>query len=144
MSDSSRPHGLQSTRFLRPWDFPGKSTGVGCHCLLLCFSNFLLCKDCILYESLVKPMEFSIGNLSVKLALHFHFLFLNLKIFIFSYQYLYFFSPISLYFLLFYFLVYISCIQYIYFSDNPYILISIFKAIIFFLNIGLAICNFSL
>ena len=29
MSDSSRPHGLQPTRLLRPWDFPGKSTGVG-------------------------------------------------------------------------------------------------------------------
>ena len=28
-------HGLQPTRLLRPWDFPGKSTGVGCHCLLL-------------------------------------------------------------------------------------------------------------
>ena len=27
-------HGLQPTRLLRPWDFPGKSTGVGCHCLL--------------------------------------------------------------------------------------------------------------
>ena len=23
--------GLQPTRLLRPWDFPGKSTGVGCH-----------------------------------------------------------------------------------------------------------------
>ena len=31
MSDSLRPHGLQPTRLLRPWDFPGKSTGVGCH-----------------------------------------------------------------------------------------------------------------
>ena len=42
--DSSRPHGLQPTRLLRPWDFPGKSTGVGCHCLLgrqrLCSSYF--------------------------------------------------------------------------------------------------------
>ena len=27
MSDSSRPHGLQTTRLLCPWDFPGKSTG---------------------------------------------------------------------------------------------------------------------
>ena len=27
-------HGLQPTRLLCPWDFPGKSTGVGCHCLL--------------------------------------------------------------------------------------------------------------
>ena len=34
MSDSVRPHGLQPTRLLRPWDFPGKSTGVGCHFLL--------------------------------------------------------------------------------------------------------------
>ena len=34
VSNSSRPHGLQPTRLLRPWDFPGKSTGVGCHCLL--------------------------------------------------------------------------------------------------------------
>jgi len=32
--DSSRPHGLQPTRFPHLWDFPGKSTGVGCHCLL--------------------------------------------------------------------------------------------------------------
>ena len=35
VSDSWRPHGLQPTRLLRPWDFPGNSTGVGCHCLLL-------------------------------------------------------------------------------------------------------------
>ena len=34
VSDSSRPHGLQPTRLLHPWDFPGKSTGVGCHHLL--------------------------------------------------------------------------------------------------------------
>ena len=34
VSDSQRPHGLQPTRLLRPWDFPGKSTGVGCHCLV--------------------------------------------------------------------------------------------------------------
>ena len=29
VSDSQQPHGLQPTRLLRPWDFPGKSTGVG-------------------------------------------------------------------------------------------------------------------
>ena len=34
VSGSSRPHGLQPTRFLCPWDFPSKSTGVGCHRLL--------------------------------------------------------------------------------------------------------------
>ena len=33
VSDTQWPHGLQPTRLLRPWDFPGKSTGVGCHCL---------------------------------------------------------------------------------------------------------------
>ena len=30
MSDPQRPHGLQPSRLLRPWDFPGKSIGVGC------------------------------------------------------------------------------------------------------------------
>ena len=40
MSDSSRPHGLQPTRLLRPWDFPSKSAGVGCHCLLVKFCYF--------------------------------------------------------------------------------------------------------
>ena len=34
VSDSSRPYELQPIRLLRPWDFPGKSTGVGCQCLL--------------------------------------------------------------------------------------------------------------
>ena len=34
VSDPQGPHGLKPTRVLRPWDFPGKSTGVGCHHLL--------------------------------------------------------------------------------------------------------------
>ena len=34
VSDPSRPHGLQPNRLLCPWDFPGKSTGEGCHALL--------------------------------------------------------------------------------------------------------------
>ena len=34
MSDSLRPHGLQTTRLLCPWDFPDKNTGVGCHSFL--------------------------------------------------------------------------------------------------------------
>ena len=29
-SNPQRPHGLQPTRLLHPWDFPGRSTGVGC------------------------------------------------------------------------------------------------------------------
>ena len=32
--DSLRSHGLQPTRLPCPWNSPGKSTGVGCHCLL--------------------------------------------------------------------------------------------------------------
>ena len=34
MSNSWRPHGLQPTRLLRPWDSPGRNSGVGCHFLL--------------------------------------------------------------------------------------------------------------
>ena len=46
VSDSYRPHGLHPTSLLRPWDFPGKSTGVGCHRFLhelklLDFNSFL-------------------------------------------------------------------------------------------------------
>ena len=45
VSDSSWPHGLQPTRLLCSGDFPGKSTGVGCHCLLAqvpgCIVNIL-------------------------------------------------------------------------------------------------------
>ena len=41
VSNSLQPHGLQPTRLLPPWDFPDKSTGVGCHCLL----HSMLCGD---------------------------------------------------------------------------------------------------
>ena len=34
VSDSLKPHELQLTRLLYPWDFPGKNDGVGCHFLL--------------------------------------------------------------------------------------------------------------
>ena len=36
MSDSVWPHRQQPTRLPRPWDSPGKNTGVGCHFLLQC------------------------------------------------------------------------------------------------------------
>ena len=36
MSDSVRPQRWQPTRLPRPWDSPGKNTGVGCHFLLQC------------------------------------------------------------------------------------------------------------
>ena len=34
MSDSARPHRRQPTRLPRPWESPGKNTGVGCRFLL--------------------------------------------------------------------------------------------------------------
>ena len=34
MFDPLRPRGLQPTRLTRPWNSPGKNTGVGCHFLL--------------------------------------------------------------------------------------------------------------
>ena len=36
MFDSVRPQRRQPTRLPRPWDSPGKNTGVGCHFLLQC------------------------------------------------------------------------------------------------------------
>jgi len=36
VSDSVWPHRWQPTRLPRPWDSPGKNTGVGCHFLLQC------------------------------------------------------------------------------------------------------------
>ena len=40
VSDSSRPHGLQPIRLLRPWNFPGKSTGVGWLIPYILINNF--------------------------------------------------------------------------------------------------------
>ena len=52
--DSSQPHGLQPTRLLRPWDFPGKSAGVGCHRLL----PSVLLEACKLHWSFSKSQFF--------------------------------------------------------------------------------------
>ena len=53
LSDSLRPHGLQPTRLLCPWDFPGKSTGVGCHRLLQ-YWTYSVTKLCL---ALCDPMD---------------------------------------------------------------------------------------
>ena len=46
VSDSLQPHGLESSRILCPWNFPGKDAGVGCHFLLqshwLGVTNYIL------------------------------------------------------------------------------------------------------
>ena len=58
VSDSSWPHGLQPTRLPRPWDFPGKCTGVGCHHLLRLFNllfNIFVDSDHILWHVIKKP-----------------------------------------------------------------------------------------
>ena len=51
--DFSGPHGLQPTRLLRPWDFPGKSTGVGYQCLL---HTLLLHYNCVFQFSSVAQL----------------------------------------------------------------------------------------
>ena len=58
-SDSVRPHGLQPTRLLRPWDSPGKNTGVGCYFLLQCMkveSESEVAQSC---STLSDPMDYS-------------------------------------------------------------------------------------
>ena len=49
MSNSVQPHRRQPTRLLCPWDSPGKSTRVGCHCLL---PRKLSATELILFELL--------------------------------------------------------------------------------------------
>ena len=56
MSYSVRPHGLQPTRLLRPWDSPGKNTGVGCHFLLQCMtveSESEVVQSCLILSDLM-------------------------------------------------------------------------------------------
>ena len=80
MSDSLRPHGLQPTRLLRPWDFPGKSTRVGWHCLVrvstLLFALYLL-------SELYMVGLWSIKIVSIQLSLTFYFplaVFMNVSV----------------------------------------------------------------
>ena len=66
VSDPQRPHGLQPTRLLCPWDFPGKTTGVGCHCLLRfgCWRekslNIMTERMCILHLYQLLGQQFSL------------------------------------------------------------------------------------
>ena len=61
MSDSSRPHGSQPTRLLCPWDFLGKSTGAGCHCLLhsSVYMSVPTCHFTFVFPSLISIVLFS-------------------------------------------------------------------------------------
>ena len=65
MSDSVRPHGLQPTRLLHPWDSPGKNTGVGCHFLLQCMkvkSETEAAQSCPTFSD---PMDCSLPGSSI-------------------------------------------------------------------------------
>ena len=60
-----RPHRLQPTRLPRPWDSPGKNTGVGCHFLLQCMkvkSESEVAQSC---PTLSDPMACSFPGSSV-------------------------------------------------------------------------------
>ena len=60
-----RPHRWQPTRLPRPWDSPGKNTGVGCHFLLQCMkvnSESEVTQSC---PTLCDPMDCSPPGSSV-------------------------------------------------------------------------------
>ena len=59
MSDSVRPHRRQPTRLPRPWDSPGKNTGVGCHFLLQCMKVKSESEVAQLRPTLRDPMDCS-------------------------------------------------------------------------------------
>ena len=52
-----QPHRRQPTRLPRPWDSPGKNTGVGCHFLLQCMKVKSESKVFQSYPTLSDPME---------------------------------------------------------------------------------------
>ena len=65
VSDSVRPQRRQATRLPRPWDSPGKNTGVGCHFLLQCMkvkSESEVTQSC---PTLSDPMDCSLPGSSV-------------------------------------------------------------------------------
>ena len=65
MSDSVRPHRRQPTRLPRPWDFPVKNTGVGCHFLLQCMKVKSESEVVQLCPTLRDPMDCSLTGSSI-------------------------------------------------------------------------------
>ena len=65
MSDSVRPHRRQPTRLLRPWDSPGKNTGVGCHFFLQCMKVKSESEVAQSFLTLCDPMDCSPPGSSV-------------------------------------------------------------------------------
>ena len=65
MSDSVRPHRWQPTRLPRPWDSPGKNTGVGFHFLLQCMTVKRESEVTQLCPTLRDPMDCSLPGSSI-------------------------------------------------------------------------------
>ena len=65
MSDSVLPHRQQPTRLPRPWDSPGKNTGVGCQFLLQCMKVKSESEVAQLCPTLSDPMDCSLSGSSV-------------------------------------------------------------------------------
>ena len=65
VSDSVRPQRWQPTRLRRPWDSPGKNTGVGCHFLLQCMKVKSESEVTQLCQTLRDPMDCSLPGSSV-------------------------------------------------------------------------------
>ena len=65
MFDSVRPHRRKPTRLPRPWDSPGKNTGVGCHFLLQCMKVKSENEVTQLCPTLSDPMDCSLLGSSV-------------------------------------------------------------------------------
>ena len=65
MADSVRPHRRQPTRLPRPWDSPGKNTGVGCHFLLQCMKVKSESEVAQLCLTLSDPMDCSLPGSSI-------------------------------------------------------------------------------
>ena len=64
-SDSVWPHRRQPTRLPRPWDSPGKNTGVGCHFLLQCMKVKSESEVTQLCLTLSNPMDCSLPGSSI-------------------------------------------------------------------------------
>ena len=58
------PHRRQPTRLPRPWDSPGKNTGVGCHFLLQCMKVKSESELTQLCPTLSDPMDCSLPGSS--------------------------------------------------------------------------------
>ena len=65
MSNSVQPHRQQPTRLPRPWDSPGKNTGVGCHFLLQCMKVKSKSEVIQLCLTLSNPMDCSLPGSSI-------------------------------------------------------------------------------